>query len=303
MRPASRPITMVDLLVTGASGFLGACIMRLAAAAGRDAMGIVNAHSLPVAGRSVRMDLADSRGLMDLIRAERPRAVIHAGALTAPDYCEMHRAEATAVNLTATGALAMAAFAVDAHFVFISTDLVFDGDRGMYTESDAPSPVNHYAHSKAQAEHLVRAACPDFAVVRPSFIYGEPLADHHASFSHALLRNLRDGTPTPVFRDQYRSPVEVSALAAAVLEVSNERMDGIWHIAGPDRVSRADFARMLAKIAGLDPSPLREISMDDVPLPASRPRDASLDTTKAKARLRSPLPAIEQSLQALYSTT
>lgn len=291
---------MCDIIVTGASGFLGAHIMRLCLAQGRDALGLVNAHPLPVPGRSVVLDIADTRALMDLVRTERPTAIIHAGALTSPDYCEVHPEEADSVNVSATGALAMAAFAVDAHLAFISTDLVFNGRKGMYREEDAPSPINHYARTKAQAEHLVRAASPDFAVIRPSFIYGEPLADNHSSFSHALIRNLRDGLVTPVFHDQYRSPIEAGVLAVAALEVSDERLSGIWHIAGPQRVSRADFARLLADVAGLDPSPLREVSMDDVVLPAARPRDVSLDTTKCKRNLKTPVPGLRSSLESLY---
>jgi len=291
---------MPGVLVTGASGFLGAHIMQALSEAGRDALGVVHSHPLPVQGRSVAIDMRDSRALMDLIRSERPVAVIHAGALTSPDYCEAHPEEADAVNVTSTGALAMAAFAVDAQFTFVSTDLVFDGARGMYTEDDPPSPLGHYARTKAQAEHLVRAASPDFAVVRPSFIYGEPLAAHHASFSHSLLASLRDGVKARVFHDQYRSPVPARALAEAILEVSDERLPGVWHLGGPDRASRADFARVLARVAGLDAGLLEEVSMDDVPLAAPRPRDVSLDTSRARARLRTALPGIEDGLRAIY---
>ncbi|HEY3414459.1 MAG TPA: SDR family oxidoreductase [Armatimonadota bacterium] len=291
---------MCELLVTGASGFLGAHIMRLCAEQGRDAVGIVHSHQMPVPGRTIELNLADNRRLMELIRELKPGAVIHAGALTSPDYCEAHREEADAVNFTATGAIAMAAFAVNAHLLFVSTDLVFDGEAGMYTEADAPSPLNHYARTKAQAEHIVRSACPDFAVVRPSFIYGRPMAEHHGSYSETLYRNLREGIPTPVFTDQYRSPIEAGVLAAAILEVSDERLSGIWHVAGPERVNRAQFARLLADIAGLDPGLLRETSMDDVVLPAARPRDVSLDISKARQRLKTSLPGTKASLEALY---
>lgn len=291
---------MCEILITGASGFLGAYLMRRCVDSGRDVLGIVHRHEMPVAGRSVQMDLADSRALMSLIRSERPCTVIHAGALTSPDYCEAHPEEADTVNVTATGALAMAAFAVNAHFTFISTDLVFDGKRGMYTELDVPVPINHYARTKAQAEHLVRSASADFAIVRPSFIYGHPLAAHHASFSEALMNSLRAGTPTPVFHDQYRSPIEAGVLADAILEVAQRQLSGIWHIAGLDRASRADFARLLAEVAALDPGPLNEVSMADVRLPARRPRDASLDTSKAREHLQCPLPSLRESLEMLY---
>jgi dTDP-4-dehydrorhamnose reductase len=289
-----------DILVTGASGFLGSHIMRLLAEQGRGALGVVHAHAMPAPGRSVQMDIADTRALMALVRAEKPSAIIHAGALTAPDYCESHPNEADAVNVSATGALAMAAFAADAHLTFISTDLVFDGEAGMYMEADPPSPTHHYARTKAQAEHYTRTASPDFAVVRPSFIYGEPLADHQSSFSHMLMGNLRSATPTRVFMDQYRSPIAVETLARAVLEVSDRRLPGIWHIAGPERVSRSHFARLLAEAAGLDASVLEDVSMDDVRLPAKRPRDVSLDVSKAQSQLETPLPALPDSLRALY---
>lgn len=291
---------MTEVLVTGASGFLGAHIMQYLAARGRDALGLVHHHHLPVAGRSVCMDLTQTRALMDLVRAERPRAIIHAGAMTSPDTCEAHPHEADAVNVTATGSLAMAAFAAEAHLTFISTDLVFDGFSGMYSETDSPAPINHYARTKAQAEHYVRSASPDYAVVRPSFIYGEPLAEQHASFSHTLYVNLRNGVATRVFHDQYRSPIPAYALAAATVEVSDRRLSGVWHVAGQDRVSRADFARTLAAVAGLDPAPLEEISMDDVALSAPRPRDVSLDTTKARFRLQSTLPSLTDGFHFLY---
>lgn len=291
---------MCEILVTGASGFLGAHIMRLCSELGRDVLGLVHTHPMPVPGRGIDLNLMDSRALMAVIRQEKPAAVIHAGALTSPDYCETHPEEADTVNLTATSAIAMASFAVNAHLVFVSTDLVFDGEAGMYTETDAPSPINRYARTKAQAEHIVRSASPDFAVVRPSFIYGKPLADHHASYSETLYRNLRDGILTPVFANQYRSPIEAGVLAASILEVSDRRLSGIWHVAGPERVSRAQFARILAEVTGLDPAPLRETSMDDVVLPASRPRDVSLDTSKARQHLKTPLLAPRSSLEALY---
>jgi dTDP-4-dehydrorhamnose reductase len=293
-------VSRADLLVTGASGFLGAHLMRLAAERGREAVGIVHTHAMPAPGRAVSLDLADSKALMALVRDLKPRAVIHAGALTAPDYCEAHPAEADAVNVTATGALAMAAFAADAHFTFVSTDLVFNGRRGMYTEEDAPEPTHHYALTKAQAEHYTRTASPDFAVARPSFIYGEPLAEHHASFSHMLVRNLRAGTPTRVFTDQYRSPIPVETLAAALLEISDRGLSGVWHLGGPERVSRSQFARLLAEVAGLDPSPLEDIGMDELRLPAPRPRDVSLDVSKSMANLRTPLPPLAEAFRGLY---
>jgi dTDP-4-dehydrorhamnose reductase len=274
--------------------------MQEAMRRGIDALGVIHEHACPVDAPSVKLDLCDSRAVMSLVRDVRPAAIIHAGALTSPDRCEQLPNEASAVNATAAGVLAMAAFAADAHLTFVSTDLVFRGDIGMYAETDQPEPINHYARTKAQAEHFVRAANPDFAVVRPSFIYGEPLAEHHGSFSHALFRNLTLGVHTTVFHDQFRSPIPAHALAAALLEISSERMSGVWHVAGPERVSRAEFARELARVAGLDPAPLEEISMDDVALPAPRPRDVSLNTVKARLRLQTTLPSLTDGFHFLY---
>jgi dTDP-4-dehydrorhamnose reductase len=291
---------VADLLITGASGFLGAHLMLLSLESGIDAVGIVNRHEVPFDCRSVHLDLTDSRALMSFIQSEKPKAVIHTAAISAPDYCELHADEAERVNSTATGLLAMAAFAADAHFTFVSTDLVFDGRRGMYVEEDAPNPLNVYARTKAEAEHYVRAACRDFAVVRPSFLYGVPLADYHSSYSAQVETTLRSGRPLNVFHDQYRSPIPVASFAAACLEISSRRLGGLWHVAGPERVSRAEFARTLAEVAGLDSALLRETSMLDVALPAARPQDVSLNTSKATAVLQTPLPSVRDGLEALY---
>jgi dTDP-4-dehydrorhamnose reductase len=291
---------VAELLITGASGFLGSYLMALAQELGLDALGLTHSHAMPVPGRSQAVDLRDRRALTALVRAERPKAIIHAAAISAPDYCEQHPAEADAVNVAATGAVAMAAFEISAHLTFVSTDLVFDGDKGMYTEEDQPNPVNRYALTKAQAEHLVRAASPDFAVVRPSFLYGNPLAEHHTSYSNYIENRLRQGTPTDVFTDQYRSPILVDAFARACMEVSDRGLSGVWHIAGRDTVSRADFARSLASAASLDPAPLRDTSMYDVSLPAARPRDVSLDSSKARMRLQTALPSLTDGFHFLY---
>lgn len=275
--------------------------MLLARERGLDAVGIVHHHEVHVPGRCVRLDLTDSRALMSLIRTESPQAIIHTAAISAPDYCERHPDEAERVNSTAAGLLAMAAFAADAHLTFVSSDLVFDGRRGMYREEDVPNPINVYARTKAEAEHLVRSACPDFAVVRPSFLYGVPLAGHHSSYSAQLETALRAGRPVKVFHDQYRSPIPVKAFAAACLEISSRRLGGVWHVAGPERVSRADFARTLADVAGLDAGLLEEASMLDVTLPAARPQDVSLDTGKARRALETYLPSVREGLEAIYS--
>lgn len=291
---------MAEIIITGASGFLGSHLMRLAAQQGRDVLGLVFRHHAPLPGRYERIDLTDSDAVRALVQKESPRAIIHTAAITSPDACEADRGNADALNVTATGLLAMVAFMNDAHLTFISTDLVFNGEDGMYNETDPPNPVNHYGITKAQAEHFVRAASPDFAIVRPSFLYGIPMAEHHQSFSQQLLVQLKQGQSVKVFNDQFRSPIPASALADAVLELSDLRLGGIWHIGGPDRVSRADFARALASVVQLDPALLEEISMDDVALPAARPRDVSLNTEKARHRLQSALPSLTDGFHFLY---
>jgi dTDP-4-dehydrorhamnose reductase len=181
--------------------------------------------------------------------------------------------EARDVNVTGSENVARAAAAVGARLLHLSTDVVFDGHKGSpYTEEDAPRPCTEYGRSKAEAERRVAAACPEALIVRTSLIVGGP---GHEPSKHELAA--LDPTLT-FYEDELRSPVQVTDLARALLELAAQDVMGLLHVAGPDDVSRAALAELVAG------RPVRRATA-----PPGRPLDCRLDSSVARALLRTRL--------------
>ena len=208
-----------------------------------------------------RVEVRDAGALSELFERVRPDVVVHTA----------YRQDADDVNTAGSENVARAAAAVGARLVHVSTDVVFDGRKGApYLESDPLSPVTDYGRAKAEAEARVAATHPEALIVRTSLLYGGPepskheLAAHDASFTF--------------FTNEIRSPIHASDLAAALLELAELDVGGPLHVAGADDLSRAEFAELL-----------RGAPVRSAPAPETRPLDCSLDSSRARALLRTRL--------------
>lgn len=275
----------MKLLVTGGSGFLGSELVRQASDGGWEVAATY--RSRPVEG-AVPLDVTDADAVEALVARVRPDVVVHtAYVLSGPALWQ----------ITADGAAAVAR-ACERHgarLVHLSSDLVFDGRRGGYTEADPPRPVIVYGEAKAAAERLVTAACPGTLVVRTSL-----LLDSSLGFGPQEARPLaaaRGKLDMGFFSDELRSPVSVRDLAAALLEVGPRRdLAGPLHLAGADTIDRHELARLVCLRHGVDPAPLRAAFAAD--LPELRPLDCSLDSSRAAALLSTRLRGIREVLAA-----
>jgi dTDP-4-dehydrorhamnose reductase len=274
----------VRVLVTGGTGLLGWWVVRELLERGysvcatyhaKEPMGLEDAMW-------IKLDLEDLEGVAHAVRSIRPDAVIHSAAYTDVDGSELHRDRAYRVNYLATRALARASGSIGAYVVYISTDYVFDGERGMYKEDDVPSPVNFYGLSKLMGEVAVESILPGKSlVVRVSGLYGySPTGKRN--FGINALEKLLKGEEVGAFHDQYLSPTYVPFLARRIVEVLERRLTGTLHLAG-ERLSRYEFALLIAKVLGRDPGLVKPVSMSELKLPAKRPRDSSLDTSRARS--------------------
>lgn len=215
--------------------------------------------------REIQLDLGTPVTVRGLLERERPGTVF---------FCAYDKTDPT-VTVDAAVAAARAAAEIGAGFLFYSSDMVFDGAAGGYTEDAPLSPANAYGAMKAQAEALVRAEHPGTQVVRTSLLVGESGIHMRPAYE---CENLVRGLPVTLYADEWRSPTHVDDLARASWELASLDVAGVYHVAGPERLSRVELGRILCALYRLDGSLIREAER-----PPSRPRDTSLDSRRAAA--------------------
>jgi dTDP-4-dehydrorhamnose reductase len=229
----------------------------------------------------------------------KPDIVVHAASLTDVDKCELNKALAWRVNVEGTKNIAAASQEAGSFLIYISTDYVFSGEKGCYVESDAPDPVNYYGLTKLIAEEIVQTLPEtDFAIARPSVIYGSTPAAGKVNFALWLIETLRKGERVRIVTDQWNTPTLNTNLGEMTLEVIDRRLTGIYHLCGATRASRFEFAQQIADAFGLNKGLIDKALSSQFTWPAKRPVDSSLDTSKAQHTLNcKPLPmaaALEQ---------
>jgi dTDP-4-dehydrorhamnose reductase len=227
-----------------------------------------------------QLDLTDATAVRRELAGDRPGLVIHCAALSRSPACDADPALARRLNVEVTHLLAE--LCVDVPLVFFSTDLVFDGRRGHYAETEAPNPLSVYAETKAAAERFVLAN-PRHVVIRSSLNGGtSPTGDR--GFNEQMRRAWAAGETLALFTDEFRSPIHAMLTARAVWELARQGVAGIWHVAGAERLSRFQIGELLAaRWPHLLPA-LRAGSLRDYP-GGPRPPDTSLDCNRAQARL------------------
>lgn len=288
------------ILVTGASGLLGHKIVSELLSKGFHVIAVYNKTNIPIVHsnlRKIKLDISNTLSLEDFILKVKPEIIIHAAAYTNVDGCEVNKEYAWKVNVNATRSIVRAAKITKSYLIYISTDYVFDGEKGYYVEDDLPNPINYYGLTKLIAEEYVKSSDLLYSVIRPSAIYG--IGPGKLNFATFVINELKKGNEINIVTDQYVSPTFNVALAEAIAEILEREYQGILHVAG-ERISRYRFAIKIAERFNLPIELIRGIKMNQLPWRAKRPRDSSLDTSKARRLLRTEFYNIDESLSRLY---
>ena len=284
------------ILVTGASGLLGAAIILRAREMGERVAGVSNRHLFRVPGvDAYSVDLRDFAAARKIIMTLRPASVIHCAAATDVDWCEGHPELAHRLNVCASAFLAELAREMNAKLIYVSTDSVFDGDKGNYSENDLPDPLNIYAKTKFMAEQEVLRIHPSPLVVRVN-IYGWN-AQNKQSLAEWMLGQLSAGKQVPGFSDVYFSPMLANDLAEILLTMLDRGMSGLYHVAGSESISKYEFASRLATTFGFKPEHVLPIRAAEAKVRAPRPHNTSLSTWKVSKDLGSAMPNVESGLR------
>ena len=272
------------ILVTGAGGLLGNRLAELAAKKGHEVFSAYKEH-LPLHGEPVLLDITDEGAVRKTISRVQPQAIINTAALTDVDRCEAEPDLAILVNSQSVVHLANAAREAGAFLVQVSTDYVFNGERGEYSESDTPDPINIYGRSKLGGELASKSAGEGrWCISRTSVVYGwgRSYRPNAATYVHEKLSK---GEKVSMVKDQYSSPTLNTSLGAMIIEVAERRISGIIHTAGATRLNRYDFALGLADTLGLDKKLISAVEAAQLSWKARRPRDSSLNVGMARRLL------------------
>jgi dTDP-4-dehydrorhamnose reductase len=270
---------MKKLLVTGASGFL---VWNICTAAKNNwtIVGTVFSNPIHIDGINIlRTDLTGFREVKKIFKDVKPDAVIHTAAAASPDYCQIHKSSSHKMNVDT--AVNIGGLCADSRIplVFTSTDLVFDGLHAPYTEDDPVSPVNTYGEQKVLAEEGVLKRYPVTAVCRMSLMFGDP-GPAASSFFVSMLRALKEDREIKLFTDEFRTPLSGAAAVQGIF-LALEKVHGLIHLGGAERISRYDFGLLLMDVLGITKSNIVPSLQQDVTMPAPRVPDVSLDNSRA----------------------
>jgi dTDP-4-dehydrorhamnose reductase len=254
-----KPRRQHALLVTGASGFLGRHLARHPAIADWEL----------IAPGSLTLDVRRREVVLASATEWKPQAIVHLA----------YRRDDPRTIVQGSRHVAEAAAACGAHLVHLSTDLVFGGRSTDYTESDRPDATLDYGRWKAEAEAAVLAACPSAVLLRTSLLYG---TDQLSPPQLDVERAARAQTTMAFFTDEIRCPTHADDVAAAICQLADRReVSGPLHLASPEPMDRAAFARLVARWLGLDPAALRSATLAEAGV--ARPGRVVLDSSRAGA--------------------
>jgi len=283
-------------LVTGASGQLGGYLLRHLRDRGEEVVAWSGSVRGEVCGVPLQVvDLGDTASMPVPFHDAKAEAVIHAAALARVDECLRDPKRARRVNTDATARLAELSADAGARFLYVSTDLVFDGERAPYRETDPPQPLSVYGHTKADGETAVLAV-PRTVVARVSLLFG-PTLSGRPGFFDGLVASLREGRQVTMFADEWRTPLAMPAAAAALVEIARSDVTGLLHVGGCERLSRLEMGQCLADHLGTSRSVLLCASRNSVAAAEPRARDVSLDSSRWRSLFpQSPWPTYREAL-------
>ena len=289
---------METWLVTGARGFLGTnagvLLRERARLIGQARTAAESGLYEAIHG----LDLRDSAQIGDLVREVNPDVVLHAAAISGHETSANDPEQAYAVNVVATQEIARAASDIGARMVHISTDAVFAGTVGNYSENDEPEPFSYYGETKLAGEDAVRQAVEDHLVVRTNFFGWSETG--RKSVLEFFVNSLRDGQNVRGYPDFIVTSIYVRALLESIWQLGEQGAVGTLHVASRDALSKYDYGILVAEQFGLDADLIARRGPDADAHAASRSRDLSLDTSRAAAILGRPLQSQGEGIRQAY---
>lgn len=265
----------------GASGQVGRALLRVLEDSGIEAIGTY--HSRQITGTH-KLDVSDPDAVGSCLETVKPDVVfLTVNTEGGVDYCEDHPEEAEALNVVGTRNVATCTAQCGALLVYYSTDYIFDGEAGPYSEEDIPCAINTYGRTKWEAEQLVQTLVPTHLILRTTAVFGWDRASRN--FAMQVWESLGSGTSLRVPEDQWCNPTLVDYLAEASVRLVQMGAEGIFNVVGRDRMPRSKLAKALARSMALDPALILPVPTSELGQVAPRPLQGGLKTKKLERTL------------------
>jgi len=286
------------VLITGANGLLGQKLCQHFSTSYKviaTDLHPQNLVSLPNLSYE-RLDLTEKKTLEFHVRFYNPGIIINAAAYTDVDGCEINKDQAWAVNVGGVKNLVKVCQKHKIKLVHLSTDYIFDGEKGPYSEDDSADPVNFYGETKLESENVIRQSGIDFLIVRTNVLYGFG-KKVKKNFLLWLLEKLSAGEKIKIGTDQFNNPTLADNLSACILEMVEKNISGIFHLGGAEYLSRYDFALKVAEVFGFKEPEITPIKTDSLKQKAKRPSRGGLKIQKAQGILKTKLVNVNEGLK------
>lgn len=280
----------MKVLITGANGLLGQHLTKLLLNKNYEVVATGRGESrLPFepSGNYTyhTMDIANAFDTYAIMSREKPDVVVHAAAMTQVDDCEKQPELCERINVQGTAQILTDAESFSSHFIYISTDFVFDGEKGNYSEEEDTNPISLYGFSKLQAESMVQVSDIPFAIVRTCLVYGNLLKGTRSNIVSWVKESLEQDKTIQVVSDQLRTPTYVGDLAKGIALIIEQKATGIYHISGKDWLTPYDIALKTAATFQLDASKIVKVDASTFKQPGRRPLKTGFIIEKARKEL------------------
>lgn len=244
------------------------------------------------------VDVTQKNKVRELILDFFPDFVINVAAYTDVDKAEKERELAWKINVNGVENLALYSWTVDAHLIHISTDYIFDGKKGPYTEEDKPCPIGYYGRTKLASENSIRTSGVRYTIIRTNVLYG-PAKFGRPDFVKWVINSLRAGESIKIVTDQFNNPTYIDDLVDAINKIIEFKKEGIYNIAGNEILSRYDFTNRVADYFGLNKNLIIPILTKELNQPAPRPLNSGLIILKAMVELDYKPRSIEETFELM----
>lgn len=245
-----------------------------------------------------QIDITRKNKVRELILDFFPDFVINVSGYTNVDKAETERELAWKINVNGVENISLYTWTVDAHLIHISTDYIFDGKKGPYSENDKPCPVCYYGRTKLAAENSIRTSGVRFTIIRTNVLYG-PAKYGRPDFVKWVINSLKSKQQIKIVTDQYNNPTYIDDLVNAIHKIILYKKEGIYNIAGNEILSRFDFTIRIADFFGLEKKLIIPVLTKELNQPAQRPLKSGLIILKALNELNYKPRTIEESLELM----